>query len=118
MTCWDGPYIKFIWILLAKLKVKPVIWGGSSKVRLVGYLRNAGADGRAHRFHVQVGHVMLLAGAQALDALPQDGAAVEEVGQGDVDGSVCNRNHASTAAGCCHRQPGRWRTRHYFLGRS
>lgn len=30
----DGPYIMFIWIRLAKLKVKPVIWWGSSSNKL------------------------------------------------------------------------------------
>lgn len=35
---------------------------------------------------------MLLAGVQAQHILPQDGAAVEEVGQRDIDGFICKVN--------------------------
>lgn len=102
----DGPYIMLIWILLAKFKVKPVICGGATTRSDWFACLETPQDSRAHRFHVQVGHVMLLAGTQAPHFLQQGGAAVEEVGQAHVDGFACNAKHASAAAAGCSRQPG------------
>lgn len=42
---------------------------------------------------------MFLNGIQALHVVPQDGAAVEEVGQGDVDGSTCDENKMCKGGG-------------------
>lgn len=60
---------------------------------------------------------MLRAGTQAQDVLEQDGAAVEEVGQRDVDGFACNTKQRLAAGGLVARGNPVGRGR-YPLGRS
>lgn len=61
---------------------------------------------------------MLRAGRQAQHALPQGGAAVEEVGQRDVDGFACNTNGALAAVALGNPDGGGGGRVRYRLGRS